>query len=113
MNCRTVILLTGITLSGSTAMYPQTGHAQSDPWIGTWQLNLTKTKYNPGLPPKFEEIISKAIEKDPKLRYQHAADLRTDLQRLKRDSSSARHSALTTDETSAFAVPSAESARKP
>jgi eukaryotic-like serine/threonine-protein kinase len=71
------------------------------------------SRVNPRLPPKFEEIISKAIEKDPKLRYQHAADLRTDLQRLKRDSSSARHSAMTTDETSAVAVPSAESARTP
>jgi serine/threonine protein kinase/Tol biopolymer transport system component len=71
------------------------------------------SRLNPGLPPKFEEIISKAIEKDPKLRYQHAADLRTDLQRLKRDSSSGRHPALTTDATSAVAVPSAESARTP
>jgi eukaryotic-like serine/threonine-protein kinase len=71
------------------------------------------SRVNPGLPPKFDEIISKAIEKDLKLRYQHAADLRTDLQRLKRDSSSVRHSALTTDETSALAVPSAESANTP
>ncbi len=63
------------------------------------------SRVNPDLPPKIEEIISKAIEKDPKLRYQHAADLRTDLQRLKRDSSSARRSALTTDATSAAGVP--------
>ena len=66
------------------------------------------SRLNPDLPPKIEEIISKAIEKDPKLRYQHAADLRTDLQRLKRDSSSGRHSALTTDATSAAGIPSAE-----
>ncbi len=66
------------------------------------------TRVNPDLPPKIEEIISKAIEKDPKLRYQHAADLRTDLQRLKRDSSSARHSALITDATSTAGIPSAE-----
>jgi serine/threonine protein kinase/Tol biopolymer transport system component len=65
------------------------------------------SRVNPDLPPKIEEIISKAIEKDPKLRYQHAADMRTDLQRLKRDSSSARHSVLTTEATS-VAVPSAE-----
>jgi eukaryotic-like serine/threonine-protein kinase len=63
------------------------------------------SRVNPDLPLKVEEIISKAIEKDPKLRYQHAADLRTDLQRLKRDSSSARHSALTTDATSTAGVP--------
>jgi eukaryotic-like serine/threonine-protein kinase len=71
------------------------------------------SRVNPRLPPKFEEIISRAIEKDPKLRYQHAADLRPDLQRLKRDSSSAGHSGPTTDQTSAVAVPSAESARTP
>ena len=40
---------------------------------------------NPELPPKLEEIVNKAIEKNRKLRYQHAADIRTDLQRLKRD----------------------------
>ena len=44
---------------------------------------------NPKVPAKLEEIIRKAIEKDRDLRYQHAADIRTDLQRLKRDSSSA------------------------
>jgi eukaryotic-like serine/threonine-protein kinase len=42
-------------------------------------------RVNPDLPPKFDDVISKALEKDPKLRYQHAADIRTDLQRLKRD----------------------------
>jgi serine/threonine protein kinase len=40
---------------------------------------------NPGLPPKFEEIISKALEKDRELRYQNASDVRADLQRLHRD----------------------------
>jgi tetratricopeptide (TPR) repeat protein/predicted Ser/Thr protein kinase len=44
---------------------------------------------NPELPAKLEEIISKALEKQAKLRYQHAADIQTDLQRLKRDSGTA------------------------
>jgi tetratricopeptide (TPR) repeat protein/predicted Ser/Thr protein kinase len=47
-------------------------------------------RFNPELPPKLEEIINKAIEKDRKLRYQNAADIRTDLQRLKRDTDPVR-----------------------
>jgi len=47
-------------------------------------------RLNPHLPSKLREIISKALEKDRDLRYQHAADIRTDLQRLKRDTESAR-----------------------
>jgi len=43
-----------------------------------------------GLPPKLDEIIGKALGKDRKLRYQSAVEIRTDLQRLKRDTESAR-----------------------
>ena len=50
---------------------------------------------NQGFPQKLDEIIGKAIEKDRKLRYQSAAEIRTDLQRLKRDTESGRAAAPT------------------
>ncbi len=73
---------------------------------------LPPLRLNPDVPPKLEDIVNKALEKDRNLRYQSAADVRTDLQRLKRDSESG-HSAAASSGTLAaphgkvwnFAVP--------
>jgi eukaryotic-like serine/threonine-protein kinase len=52
------------------------------------------TRINPDLPPELDRIVSKCLEKDRDLRYQHASDIRTDLKRLKRDASSGRGTAV-------------------
>jgi serine/threonine protein kinase/tetratricopeptide (TPR) repeat protein len=51
---------------------------------------VAPVRLNADLPAKFEDIINKALEKDRNLRYQSAADMRADLQRLKRDTDSGR-----------------------
>ncbi len=53
------------------------------------------TQANAVLPPELERIVNKALEKDRKLRYQNAADIRTDLQRLKRDLDTSRSAPAT------------------
>ena len=47
-------------------------------------------RLNPDLPPKLEDIINRALEKDRELRYQHASEMRSELLRLKRDTETGR-----------------------
>ena len=55
---------------------------------------LAPVRLNPNLPPKLEDIINRALEKDRELRYQHAVDIKSELRRLKRDLESGRSSAV-------------------
>jgi eukaryotic-like serine/threonine-protein kinase len=57
---------------------------------------IPPVRLNRDLSPELERIINKALEKDRNLRYQHASDMRTDLQRLKRDSDSGRSAVSST-----------------
>ena len=61
-------------------------------------------RLNPDLPPRLEDIINKALAKDPDLRYQHASEMRTDLQRLKRGTDSSRQVAAVVPETAPAAA---------
>ncbi len=74
---------------------------------------VTPVRLNPDVPPELERIITQALEKDRNLRYQHAADMRTSLQRLKRDTESGMSAAgrdttslRAPDSTNLFAGPS-------
>jgi len=74
------------------------------------KVPIPPVRLNPDLPAKLDEVIDKALEKDRNLRYQHASDIRTDLQRLKRDSESG-HSTAASSGTLASEAPVARVAK--
>src|SRR5690349_13801571 len=62
---------------------------------------LAPVRLNPNLPPKLEDVINRALEKDRELRYQHAVDIKSELLRLKRDLESGRSAAVSSSPESA------------
>jgi serine/threonine protein kinase/tetratricopeptide (TPR) repeat protein len=74
---------------------------------------VSPTRINPDIPPKLEEIISKALDKDRELRYQNAADMRADLKRVLRESQSGRTPAFEVGESAPAAPSSSGSTPRP
>jgi eukaryotic-like serine/threonine-protein kinase len=74
---------------------------------------ISAIRLNPDLPPDLERIINRALEKDRTLRYQHASDMRAELQRVKRDTETARVSIDTAGEDVPGSLPLATSDRSP
>src|ERR1700692_34230 len=70
---------------------------------------VAPVRLNPDVPPELERIINQALEKDRNLRYPHASDMRTDLQRLKRDTDSGRSPATNSGTVAFDKAPAIES----
>jgi eukaryotic-like serine/threonine-protein kinase len=110
LDARTDIFSFGLVLY-EMAMGKQTFSGSSSAEVFDAILNRTPVapvRLNPEVPAELEHIISKALEKDKKLRYQSAAEIRTDLQRLKRDTESGRTAVATVAEAPAVSAVTAK-----
>jgi eukaryotic-like serine/threonine-protein kinase len=75
----------------ATARQAFSGNSSAELFDGILnRVPVPLSRLNPETPVELERIVDKCLEKDPGLRYQHAADLRSDLKRLKRDTESGR-----------------------
>ena len=97
LDARTDLFSFGVALyemaTGRRPFHGETTAAMLDSILH--KIPVEPVRLNQDVPVKLEEIINKSLEKDPKLRYQHAADMRSDLQRLKRDTVAMSISATT------------------
>ncbi len=110
LDARSDIFSFGVVLyEMAAARQPFSGESSAELFDGILnRAPIPLLRLNPEIPAELERIINKSLEKDASLRYQHAADLRSDLQRLKRDTESSRRTA-----PAAEFVPSASSGATP
>jgi serine/threonine protein kinase/Flp pilus assembly protein TadD len=96
LDTRTDLFSFGIVLyemaTGSVPFHGETSGVIFDAIMN--RAPLAAVRLNPNLPPKLEDIINRALEKDREMRYQHAVDIKSELRRLKRDMESGRSSSV-------------------
>jgi serine/threonine protein kinase len=114
LDARTDLFSFGVVLyEMATGTLPFRGESKGVIFDGIMnRVPVSPVRLNPDLPTKLEDIIHRALEKDRKLRYQHASDMRAELQRLKRDTETGRVVAASSEATAVAQDASSEVAQQ-